>query len=416
MTTTIIITICSLLLLAYVFDITSPFTKIPSVILLLLLGWGVRQATDFFTIQVPGLDELLPALGTIGLIMIVLEGSLDIQLSRSKNLVIRKSILFAVLPMLALAFLLAFVFQHFGQTTYRIGLLNAIPFCVISSAIAIPSVSNLSGFNKEFIIYESSLSDIFGILFFNFIALNEFINAFAFIDFTLQLVIIIIVSLVSMLGLSFLLSRIKHHISYAPIILLIFLIYFISKVFHLPGLIFIMVFGLFLGNLDKFSRFKGFEKLRPEKLGREVKKFKDINTEATFLIRALFFLLFGFMMKGTEILNLSTLPWAVAIVTTILIVRWVILRLAKLPTSPLLYIAPRGLITILLFLTLLPEQSIPMVNKSLIIQTIILSALVMMFGLMNDRADYSIKADITEDQKEGPTLNGKKVDASDNQK
>jgi Kef-type K+ transport system membrane component KefB len=39
--TTVIITICALLLIAYLFDLTSSKSKIPSVILLLLLGWLV---------------------------------------------------------------------------------------------------------------------------------------------------------------------------------------------------------------------------------------------------------------------------------------------------------------------------------------------------------------------------------------
>jgi hypothetical protein len=47
-----------------------------------------------------------------------------------------------------------------------------------------------------------------------------------------------------------------------------------------------------------------------------------------------------------------------------------------------LFIAPRGLINILLFLTIAPEQNILLVNKSLIIQVIVFSALIMMFGLM----------------------------------
>jgi hypothetical protein len=89
------------------------------------------------------------------------------------------------------------------------------------------------------------------------------------------------------------------------------------------------------------------------------------------------------------------LPWAIAIVAIILFIRWIILKIAKLAISPLLYITPRGLITVLLFLTIPPEQSIMMVNNSLIIQTIILSALVMMFGLMNDKADYSANANVT---------------------
>lgn len=382
MTTTIIITICLLLLLAYIFDISSALTKIPSVILLLLLGWLVKQTVELFSIHIPDLNPLLPILGTIGLILIVLEGSLELELNKSKLAVIKKSSLNALIPMFALAFLFAFAFQFISQASYKIALVNAIPFCVISSAIAIPSVRNLSEFNKEFIIYESSLSDIFGVLFFNFIALNEIINTQSFGNFSLQLLLIIVISFIAVLGLSFLLSRIKHHITFTPIILIVILIYAVSKVYHLPGLIFILVFGLFLGNLDELKRFNWIEKLRPEKLDKEVKKFKEITTEATFLIRALFFLLFGFLMEAKEILNPETIPWATGIVLSIILVRWIALKFSKLPSSPLLFVAPRGLITILLFLAILPEQSISIVNKSLIIQSIILSVLVMMLGLM----------------------------------
>lgn len=382
MTTTIIITICVLLLLAYVFDISSALTKIPSVILLLLLGWVVKQTVELLNIHIPDLNPLLPILGTIGLILIVLEGSLELELNKSKLSVIKKSSLNALIPMFSLAFLFAFAFQYFCQVPFKIALANAIPFCVISSAIAIPSVRNLSAFNKEFIIYESSLSDIFGVLFFNFIALNPIINSEAFGNFALQLLLIIVISFFAVLGLSFLLSRIKHHITFTPIILIVILIYAVSKVYHLPGLIFILVFGLFLGNLDELKRFNWIEKLRPEKLDKEVKKFKEITTEATFLIRALFFLLFGFLMEAKEILNPETFPWAAGIVLSIIVVRWISLKFSKLPSSPLLFVAPRGLITILLFLAILPEQSISLVNKSLIIQAIILSVLVMMLGLM----------------------------------
>lgn len=372
-----------MLLLAYIFDISSPLTKIPSVILLFLLGWLVRQTTDFFQWHIPDLNPLLPIFGTIGLILIVLEGSLELELNKSKLSIIKKSLLNALIPMLVLAFLLAFAFQYFGQVSYKIAMVNAIPFCVISSAIAIPSVRNLSAHQKEFTIYESSLSDIFGVLFFNFIALNEIINAQSFGNFTLELLLIVVISFIAVLGLSLLLSRIEHHITFTPIIVMVILIYAVSKVYHLPGLIFILVFGLFLGNLDELKRFKWIEKLKPEKLDKEVKKFKEITVEATFLIRSLFFILFGFLMESKEILNIETIPWAAVIVFSIIIVRWLALKISNLSSSPLLFIAPRGLITILLFMAILPEQNIPIVNKSLIIQTILLSVFVMMLGLMS---------------------------------
>lgn len=382
MTSLIIVLACCLLLIAYAFEISATFTKIPSVILLLLLGNAIRYAAIYFGVFTTGLDPVLPILGTIGLILIVLEGSLELELNHTKVPLIKKSIIIALIPMIVLAFGLTFLFQYFGGGSLKLNLVNAIPFCVISSAIAIPSVRNLSTKNKEFVIYESSLSDIFGVLFFNFISLNPYISTESFGKFGIEILIIIGVSFVSVLGLSYLLSRIKHHVTFTPIILFVILIYAVSKEFHLPGLIFILVFGLFLGNIDEMKRFKWMRRLRPAKLQAEVDKFKDVTIEATFIVRATFFILFGFLMDASEILNLETLPLAVIIVAFTLILRWITLVIGKLPLTPLLFIAPRGLITILLFFAILPEQVIPLVNKSLVIQTVVLSVIAMMIGLL----------------------------------
>ncbi|GGD67365.1 hypothetical protein GCM10011514_34310 [Emticicia aquatilis] len=385
MTTTIIITICTLLLLAYVFDITSAKTKIPSVILLLVLGWIVRQGVDFFELRVPNLTAILPILGTVGLILIVLEGSLELELNKSKFPMIGKSSIVAFFPILLFSLALAWAFQYFGNVSFKIALANAIPLAIISSAIAIPSAKNLSPENREFITYESSLSDIFGVIFFNFITLNDSIGSDSVWHFLLELVLIIIVSFVATLGLAFLLSRIKHHVKYVPIILLIVLIYSISKIYHLPALIFILLFGLFLGNLDELKGFKLINKLHPEILDKEVHKFGELTTEIAFLIRALFFLLFGFLIETTEILNLDTILWAVLITLGIYSLRIAFLKFVKIEFLPILFIAPRGLITILLFLSIPLGQTITLANKSLIIQVIILTALVMMFGLMQTK-------------------------------
>lgn len=383
MTVAIIITICILLLISYVFDLTASRTKIPAVILLLLLGWAVKQLTLWLDIPLPDFYTVLPGLGTIGLILIVLEGSLELELNKTKFGLIRKSFFGALLPMLALAFLLALAFQYFGNFNFKDSLTNAIPFCVISSAIAIPSVRNLTAHTKEFVTYESSLSDILGVLLFNFIALNKIIDIHSFGHFGLQILLITVVSFIATIGLSFLLHKIEHHIKFVPIILLVVLIYEVSKIYHLPGLIFILLFGLFIGNLDELKSFKWIERFKPDELNKEVMKFRELTTEAAFLIRALFFLLFGFLIERSEVLNTDTLPWAVGIVICIFILRIIQLKLSRLPLSPLLFVAPRGLITILLFLSIPIADQLPLVNQSLIIQVIILTALVMMFGFMS---------------------------------
>ncbi len=399
MTSAIIIIFCSLLLLAYLFDLTFSKTKIPSVILLLLLGWLARQWTIFFEIRVPDFSPFLPVFGTIGLILIVLEGVLELELNKSKVTLIKKSFFGALFPMLALGFSLGALFHYYGNFSFKDSLTNAIPFCVISSSIAIPSVKNFSPFNKEYIIYESSLSDILGVLFFNFIALHSTIDMSSFGHFILQVAIIIVVSFVATILLSYLLSKIEHQIKFVPIILLIFLIYEISKIYNLPSLVFIMMFGLFIGNLDEVKRFKWIERFKPAELNKEVQKFKALTIEAAFLIRAIFFIFFGFLLETQEIINTETLIWSVGIVLLIYTFRVFQLRFSNLSFKTLLYVAPRGLITILLFLSIDPRDRIYLVNRSLIIQVILLTALVMMVAMM-----ISAKRDERKKRKEDTVL------------
>jgi len=367
----------------------------------------VKQLTLLFDIQLPDISSALPVLGTVGLILIVLEGSLELELNKSKFALIRKSFFGALMPMLVLAFLFAYIFSYYGGYGLKDSLTNVLPFCIISSAIAIPSVRNLSAYNKEFVIYESSLSDIIGVLLFNFFALNDTINIHSFGDFGLQLLIITIVSFVATIGLSFLLSKIDHHIKFVPIILLVILIYSISKIYHLPGLIFILLFGLFIGNLDELKRFKWIERFKPDELNKEVMKFRELTIEGAFLVRALFFLLFGYLIEAAEVLNVDTIFWALLIVVAIFLFRFIQLKLSKLPMRPLLFVAPRGLITILLFISIDPTNTISFVNKSLIIQIVILTALIMMFGLMmskqpqpiNDNPNNPLNPNVHQDKK-----------------
>lgn len=382
----IIITICVLLLLAYLFTITSSKTKIPSVILLLLLGWVVKQIAEIIHLITPDLEPLLEFFGTIGLVLIVLEGSLELDLNKRKLPFVGKTVVTAIIPLIITAFVMGHFFYYFLNATYKEGLINAIPLCIISSAIAISSVGNLGSFNKEFAIYESSLSDILGVIFFNFLVLNTHIDIQTVGHFSLEVVLMLVISFAATAFLAFLLSRIDHHVKFAPIILLIILIFSISEIYDLPALIFIMLFGLFLGNFDELEgRIKWIQFFKPRTLDKEVTKFKELIGEAAFLVRSLFFLLFGFLMKTEDILNPNTLELALGIVALIYLVRAIQLKIFKVKFMPLLFIAPRGLITILLFLKIPLPNKIPLVNKALVIQVIVLTALIMMIGLIFDK-------------------------------
>lgn len=382
MSNAIIISLCLLLLISYVFDVSSPKTKIPSVILLLIVGWAVRQAADFFGISIPNLSPILPIIGTVGLILIVFEGALDLELNRSKKKLIISSISMSLIPMLVLSIGIGLAFDAIFGVEFRRGLLNAVPFAVISSAIAISSAKNLLPKDREFVIYESTFSDIFAVVLFNFIIRNEVIDGNSFVVFGWQLILILVITVIATLGLSLLMSKIRHRVKFVPIILLIILIYAIAKEYHLPALIFIFILGLFIGNLDKFKRFRFVDKLQPEIMVKEVVKLNDITTEITFSIRSLFFILFGYLINTHELLNAKTFIIATGILVGIIVLRIIGLKIAHQNLNPLLYVAPRGLITILLFITIPETERIAMVNNSLVIQVIVLTALFMMVGLM----------------------------------
>lgn len=382
MTVSIIITISILLLLAYVFDITASKTKIPSVILLLILGFCVKIITENLNISVPNLNPILPILGTIGLILIVLEGSLELEINKSKLPLIFKSSFVALIPLFVISFGIAYYLNHFENSPLKLALANAIPIGIISSAIAIPSARNLLNSEKEFITYESSLSDIFGVIFFNFITLNDNIGSKTFGNFTLELFAMLVISFVATVLLAGFLNKIKHHIKFVPMIIIVLLIYNVSKLFHLPALLFILIFGLFLGNIDGFRHYRFVQKYHSVNFSKDIHKFKEITTELAFLIRSLFFMLFGFLLDIADVLNSGTILFAISITAGIFLVRFLILKLFKIQTNPIVFIAPRGLITILLFLSMPISQQIEQIDKSLIIQVIILSALIMMIGLM----------------------------------
>lgn len=382
MTAQLLILISGILLLAYLLDLSAKFTRIPTVIWLLSMGWGLQQFTHFVQIKVPNLNGILPVFGTIGLILIVLEGALDLKLSKRAFPLISSAFLMALLPFVAFTWLFAWALVEVEQTTWRIAILNALPFAIISSAIAIPSVKNFKVRIRAFITYESSISDIIGVLVFNFVLINNVYDLPFVLGFFGDILIVFILSIILSIVLSFLLSRMSHHVKYGPILLLILLLYGFSKLWHLPGLIFILIFGLALSNLHLFREWRIARFFQPEKFPQEIKQFSDMVAEATFLIRSLFFVLFGFMIQTEDLLNLNTLPWSVGLVSLLFSLRFLFLWLTKQNLSPYLFVAPRGLITILLYLSIPVTLQLKIVNQALIIQVILWSIIVMMLGLI----------------------------------
>jgi hypothetical protein len=83
--------------------------------------------------------------------------------------------------------------------------------------------------------------------------------------------------------------------------------------YSITGPYFYPCFGLSIGNLDELKHYRWTQQFRLDLLNKEVIKFRELIIEATFLVRALFFLLFGYLIKTAEIINADTLVWAIGL-------------------------------------------------------------------------------------------------------
>ena len=162
-----------LIIFSYLFDAFARRTKFPSVILLMLTGIMIRFFISFTSYDnFSFLDNLIPVLGTIGLILIVLEGAIELEITVEKLPLIFKGFSSALIILLANIFALQFLFKNIFSMEEYSSVLFAIPLAIISSAVAIPSASSLIKRDQEFVIYESTFSDILGIMIFNYCLLQ----------------------------------------------------------------------------------------------------------------------------------------------------------------------------------------------------------------------------------------------------
>lgn len=370
-------------LLSYLFDLTARATKVPSVLLLLLAGIALSQATIYWEVPVVVPSLVLQLFGIVGLIFIVLEGALDLRLTPEKFPLIRRSFLSAALIMVVQVGAIAALLHAYLGVGWQACLVNAVPLAVVSSAVAIPSVAGLGGEKQEFIIYESTFSDIIGIMLFNFALQDNFAQGWSVLTFGRDVIAVAVVAVLSTLLLVFLLGRLRAHVKFFLLFAFLVLIYSLAKKLHLSSLVLVLVFGLVVNNVDLLARGPRLQRFfRPEKLAAELQQLKSITAESAFLIRTFFFLLFGFSITLSSLISWQLLFQGVLIVGVLTLIRFVYLKyVARTDLVPELFIAPKGLISVLLFYSIPSNLLIGEVSENILFVVILLTGLLMMIGL-----------------------------------
>jgi Kef-type K+ transport system membrane component KefB len=371
------------------------------------------------------LENLIPVLGTIGLILIVLEGAVELEINREKLPLILKGFLAALFILIANIWILQWVFGVLFQMEHNEAVLYAIPLSIISSAVAIPSAAGLISKEKEFVTYESTFSDILGIMIFNY-AIRQFesdqslIGGTALVSLGLQILGVIVISLAITYILFRLLQQIHHHVKFFLILALLILVYAFGKLFHLPALVTIFIFGIFLSNVKSLLPQFLLNYLDIEQTEKGFHEFHILTAESTFIVRTFFFLFFGFSIEIIDFDSFSPIIYGLLIFMVMLVIRYVYLSATTLKIKPsaLVYMSPRGLISILLFIQLkevsfLNTTTSP-INERVLLVVILGSMLVMLLGtLKKPKNDGIIISDLnTEEEEEGFTFDSPSIPPS----
>jgi len=393
-TLSILIVLPLLIVFSYIFDLIARKTKFPSVILLMFTGILIRIGTTVYGINEFGfLDNLIPVLGTIGLILIVLEGALELEITAEKFPVIIKGFLAAGIILILNIVAISLVFEHLLGMSAQAAVIYAAPLSIISSAVAIPSSAGLREQEKEFVVYESTFSDILGIMVFNY-AIRQFetnqalVSAESLIALGLQILGVIVISLLITFCLFYLLQKIEHHVKFFLILALLILVYAFGKFFHLPALVTIFIFGLFLSNVKALLPDFMKQRLDIEATEKGLHEFHILTAESTFLVKTFFFLFFGFSIDVTAFTSADPFIYGLLIFGIMLGLRYgyFILTTFKITPSPLVFISPRGLISILLFLQIAEvgflKEVKTLVDERVLLVVILASMLAMTRGTM----------------------------------
>lgn len=391
----LIIALAGIIILSFFFNVISEKTNIPSVLMLIGLGMGLKawMTSQGIIDDDLELDSILEVLGNVGLVMIVLEAALDLKLERDKSGLILRSFLIALLGIGGSMFALGGFFMYiFPDTSLYTAIIYAIPLSIMSSAIIIPSVGRLIENKREFMVYESTFSDILGIMTFYFMigADGGAGGGSLILEISLNVLGTIVLSVIVAYVMVYLFQHLQMQVKLFLIIGILMLLFAVGKIFHLSSLLLILTFGLVLNNTDIFFQGRLSKIFDKEKVKPILHDFHTLTLESAFLIRTFFFVIFGLSISISSLYNFEVAVNSAVIVAVLYCIRYLLLRVfGKGHMFPEVFIAPRGLITVLLFFVVAKNDSFTIENfdTGLLLYPILITSMIMMVALITYRGE-----------------------------
>lgn len=347
-----------LLVLAFLANRLFRITRVPDVVVLMLLGvllgpvLGLIQGTQFRTVT--------SGVGTLAIVLVLFEAGLELDL-RDTIRQFPGSLLLAFVAFVASGAAITLLVRHFLALPIASALLVGAVLGCTSSTIVLPVLQQVEAREPVRIALslESALGDVFAVLAVGVLLdLNSSTGPIFHNVARALLVQIVVATLLGLLdGLVWsrllpMLSeqRFWHALTLANVLLL----YAAAEALHAGGLIAVLSFGLTLANFPGIIAHLDESFVPDEGSGEHHRHVLMFHSELGFLVRTFFFVMLGAvaelggLRRNLQLSLLAVVALFVARFIAVHLSRWAIRNLQRSERELLLWMMPRGLITAVL--------------------------------------------------------------------
>lgn len=343
----------ALLILAYVANRLSRLTRVPDIIVLLLIG--VTLGPILHWVKPGAFQGVIHILGTVALILILFEGGLELRLRQAVRYFPAAMLLMGLSYGLSLA-LIALMGRALLHLEWRDCILLGAALGCTSGTIVIPALQQISAPDpvKITLTLEATMGEVIAVLVVGSVLSlgpGQSLLAGMAADFSHHIVIALLLGV----GVGALWSRLWPLIAGQPYSNILNLgvvlgVYALGRFGKGSGLLAVLIFGITMANLP-----------RTPHMARQGARLLAFHAELSFLVRSFFFVLLGVV---AEFVSRKHLIPICGIVASLLLARflavqgsrWAVRDVARKDTELLFWMLPRGLVTAVLALQIVDAR------------------------------------------------------------
>jgi Na+:H+ antiporter len=381
-----------LLVLAFVANRLFRWTRVPDVVVLMATGLVIGPLLHW--VRGEQFQDVTHAFGTLALILILFGGGLELDFRETLRH-FPGGVLFGLLGYAAATVLIGFVVQYTLYLPRSSAMLVGAVLGCTSATIVLPLLEQWKAPQpaKVILLVESALGDVLGVLLVGFLLEYQSSSGATLGGLLASIAFKVGISLLAAIGAGVVWWRLLPKLSEQRFwqvltFSVVLLLYAGTEALHASGLLAVLGFGLALANLPGTKR-----ELREAMWGAfweradHHQQIHDFHAELAFLVRTFFFVLIGVVvrLRGLE----RVWPIVLGVMGAIFLARWAAVQASRwswrgvsaMEREVIVWVLPRGLITVVLALEVSEAGGSQMAFlPALAFATILLTNLVVILG------------------------------------